>query len=382
MAPLYGAARGATAGTYHDPPLPEQTELQRQNRGVTFNVVFTPGSPARLLPFSLSLLQSPSVRVRVVANGCDPREIALMRAAAETDERLSHYVLQSAHPIEHGLALNHLFETFPEPRFAFVDSDVIATGDFMRALSSLAPGQVGVFTAPPVWMTDDEAVSIPGSSILSGRRRRLQDGTFVGNTYCAIYERAVVEPVWRAAPRGFALHHKHRLPRSVRASLAARGWRFRTLDTARLINLQLLLAGFKLENRRVPELHHLGGFSVRHFQGTRGGMRRLVAVLRSSSDGRLRRLADGILNRFYFRIQNDPSRRRKRQHRWEVLFYIDEVLDAILAGEPTPRALRTDSAEVDRRVAELVAALETQYPRGVASLREANQAPLPGVGAD
>ena len=338
---------------------------------MTFNVVFMPGTAKRLLPFSLSLLQSPGIRVRLVANACEPGERELLRSAADLDDRLCEHVLPGRHPIEHGEALNHLFQSHPEPHFAFIDSDVIASGDFMASLWPLGPGRAAVFAASAVWMTDEEGIGSPRISVLSAGRRRLHDGTFVGNTYCAIYDRAAVEPAWRAAPRGFAVQLSRRLPRELKASLAARGWSFRAYDTARLINLQLLLAGFELDDRRVPELHHVGGVSIRSFEGSRGAVRRLAA-LHSSLRGRTRRVSDAVLTRLYFRLQHDRARERSRRRRGTVLVYLDEVLDAILAAEPAPPAPQTDSPEVDRRLAERVAALEDQYPRGVASLERAS----------
>jgi hypothetical protein len=329
---------------------------------ITFNVVFTPGSLARMLPFAFSLLQGTGVRIRVVGNGCSTEEIDLLREAADVDGRISHYVLPSAHPVEHGLALNHLFVAFPEPYFAIADSDVVASGDFMASLWPLAPGQAAVFAAPPVWVADDEAVTPPNWWFLGGRHRVLSDGTPSGATYVAIYERAAIEPLWRDAPRGFALHYRYVLPRRVRASLSARGWDYRLLDTCRLVNLQLLLEGFTIENRSVPELHHVGGFSTREFEGSRMMLRNLLRTVRANDDQWLQRVTDKVLRRFYVRrSRRDPRWRRVNERRHAVRSYVDAVLDAIIADEPAPTALRTDSPEVDRRVAALVSALEAHY---------------------
>jgi hypothetical protein len=359
------------------PPLPKPAELQGHDRSLTFNVLFTPGTVVRLLPFSLSLLQSPGIRLRVIANGCDQAEIDVMGAVEESNERVSRHILPSADPVEHGHALNQLFEAFPERHFAFVDSDVIVGGDFIDRLLPLAPGTAGVFAdATPVWRTHESTVSLSKTRDLMGNVCTLHDGAFVGNTYCAIYERAALEPVWRAAPRGFVAHHHYMVPESLKESLRARGWHYRTYDTARLVNLQLLLAGFELENREVPEIHHVGAVSGRDFRGSRGGMRRAAAVLRSGSENRPRALVDGLMSRVYRQTKWRPSpgRRRNQQRLRGVVAYVDAVLDAIWAGEPRPPAPSTDSPELDRRIAALVATLETQYPRGVASIREASDA--------
>ena len=340
---------------------------------ITFNVIFTRGSAARLLPFGLSLLQSPDVALRLVANGCDTDEVDLLRAVAAREERITHHVLPYTRTVEHGAALNNLFEAFEEERFAFVDSDVIAAGDFLAPLRDVVPGQAAAFTAPAVWMAPGEVDGTRKHQVLSGGRRMLNDGTYAGNTFCAIYERKVLEPTWREAPRGFAVHHDYLLDPSLKERLAERGWHYRTYDTARLLNLLLLLHGFTLEERHAPLLHHVGGASIREFYGAVGKLRRLDA-LRSGPRGRLRRLADGAIAYVRFKRLTDPTLRRRRRRKELVLAYVDVVLDAIIAGDPVPPAPRTDLPEVDRRLKELVATLETEYPRGLAAVRQVSAA--------
>ena len=331
---------------------------------ITFNVVFTPGTPARLLPFAVSLLQGTGVRVRLVANGCGPEDLRLLSHAAQTDEGISHHVLPNSHPVEHGLALNHLFAAFPdEPEFAFADSDVIASGDFMEQLWPMVPGQVAVFSAPPVWATDEDVVVPARWPLLSGRLRVLQDGTPVGGTYLAIYDRAATDPVWRRSPRGFAVHHWRSVPRDLRRSLAARGWRFRYLDTCRLVNLQLLLAGQQLGNRTIAELHHVGGFSGPSLWNPRSLLNSARRAERSMGERRFGRIADHLVFRIYLtgKQRRDPRFSRLNQRRSAVRAYAPAVLDAMLAGEAPPPAPESDSAEVDRRVAALVATIQAQY---------------------
>lgn len=331
---------------------------------ITFNVVFTPGTPARLLPFARSLLQGEGVRVRLVANGCGPEDADLLKRAAQADERVSHHGLPQRHTVEHGLALNHVFAAFPdEPEFAFADSDVIASGDFMRRLLPMAPGEAAVSAAAPAWATRGDLVVPPRWPLLSGRLNSLEDGTPVGGTYLAVYDRAAVEPLWREAPHGFAVHHWHSVPRRLRRALSARGWRFRYLDTCRLVNLQLLLAGHTLGNRDIAELHHVGGFSGPSFWTRRSLLGSVRWSGRAPGERRFGRIADQLAFRVYLtgRLRH-PRFRRLNDRRSAVRSYIPAVLDAMLAGEPPPPALKTDSAEVDRRVAALVEAIRAQWP--------------------
>jgi hypothetical protein len=313
---------------------------------VTFNVVFTPGTAARLIPFALSLLEGTGVGVRLVANGCGPEDLALLRRAARADERVSFHSLSALHPVAHGSALNRLFVAFPDdPHFAFADSDVIASGDFMPRLWPLAPGQAAVSAAPPVWAADAETVVPRGWPVLSGRMRTLHDGTAVGGTYMAIYDRAAIEPFWRRAPRGFEVHHWLAVPRDLRASLRERGWSYRVLDTGRLINLQLLLAGFTIENRAAPELHHVGAFSGR--EPRRRGLTQIVD--------------DSMFRLHLARVRRRAHIQRIDARRSAVGLYLRDAVGAVHAGEPPPAAPRTDSAEVDERLAALVAAIELRH---------------------
>ena len=279
--------------------------------------------------------------------------------------RISHHVLPHSHTVEHGLALNHLFAAFPdEPEFAFADSDVIASGDFMRGLLPMAPGEAAVSAAAPVWATPGDVVVPPRWPLLSGRLRTLEDGTPVGGTYLAVYDRAATEPLWRRAPRGFAVHHWHAVPRDLRRSLSARGWRFRYLDTCRLVNLQLLLAGHALGNREIAELHHVGGFSGPSFWTLRSLIDSVRWSGRAPGERRFGRIADQLAFRVWLTgRQRHPRFGRLIERRSAVRAYFPAVLEAMLAGDPLPPALKTDSAEVDQRVAALVEAIQAQYDR-------------------
>jgi hypothetical protein len=328
---------------------------------ITFNVVFLRGSVARLLPFAQSLLKGSGVRVRLVANHCGPDEVELLRAAADADERVSFHTLRVGYPIEYGLALNELFETFTDPHFAIADSDVLASGDFMHGLWH-EPRPNAVCSAPPVWLAEEETVADPGVRFLSGRVRFLSDGTHIGSSWVAIYERAAIEPLWRRLPRGFAFHQRYLLPRDLREALSERGWRFRMYDTCRLLNFELIRAGGTLEHRLVPELHHVGSFSARPIEGM-GPLARGFARLIWSRDRVPTRIANIIALRLHARSQRrDPEFLRMDARRRTVRAHVSAVLDALAADEPPPPAPRTDSPEVDARVAALVEAIEAQHP--------------------
>ncbi len=339
---------------------------------ITLNVIYTPGTPGRLLPFTLSLLQGSGVRIRIVENGCPPEESRLLRAAAEVDDRITYYSLGVPGPVEHGLALNHLFERFTEPCFGMVDSDMIASGDYMSGIPSLFPGKAAVFSGSPVWAADNDMVVRKSCTWIGARHRILTDGTSVGNSYFAIYDRALLEPAWRAAPRGFGTHDRYQLSRSVQKAFAERGWRYVMFDTARVLNLQLILDGHALEHLILPTLHHVGGFSAENFARRKDDLAALAGatfrILRSDDGRRVQRFVDGARHRLFLtRSRRDPRHVRMNAHRRLVISHIREVVDAIRSGETPPETPITGLPDVDSHVAALVGAIEDRYPIGLAA---------------
>ena len=341
----------------------QRENLRRAPAEVTFNIVYVPGSVRRLLPFALTLLMGSGVRIRVVSNGCGADEIELLHAASHREDRISVHVLPFASSVDHGTALNHLFTSFDEPIFAFADSDVLASGDFVDDLFHTSPRAAAVFAAPAVFHTDDEAVLPAGATYLAGRHMVLSDGTPSGGTYIAAYERRLVEQVWQRAPRGFKAHRRSLLDRRLKRQFSSRGWSFHVFDTGRVINLLLLLDGHRLENRNVPALHHIGGLSVRELGSAFSSMRLMMRQLRARDDHVFQRMIDGAFRRLYVRSSRSPAPSRERRR--IVCAHVDEVLDAIDAGRPVPATPPTGSEEVDRRLSELVAALVESYPAGL-----------------
>jgi hypothetical protein len=78
---------------------------------------------------------------------------------------------------------------------------------------------------------------------------------------------------------------------------------------------------------------------------------------------RFGRIADHLAFRIYLtpRQRGRPRFSRLNERRSAVRAYAPALLDALLAGEPPPPAPATDSPEVDRRVAALVATTRAQY---------------------
>ena len=291
---------------------------------LTFNVVFTTGTVECLLPFALSLSQSCPAHFRLIDNAGSRIDLYLLEAVAKHFPAFSYFRLPRNHPTEHGEVLNTLFTTFDEHEFAIVDSDVFAAGTFLPALIPLTANCAGTFSAPPVWVEDAKTVIPTDGTYVYARQRSLADGTSIGNTYCAVYDRCALESVWHLAPSGFARHDHFALPSEARALLAARGWRLVAFDTARVLNMLLLAKGYRLENRDVPNLHHLGGFSATLFNRKPDSagvlLRRLWHLLRNSQGARWHLLTQGVRHRLYLaRVRRPPWHRRMNIRRTLIL---------------------------------------------------------------
>ncbi|NNE08123.1 MAG: hypothetical protein HKN20_06130 [Gemmatimonadetes bacterium] len=329
---------------------------------ITLNVIFTPRTPARLIPFATSLLKGSGVTIRLVDNGCGADESPLLREAAERSDRISYYSLAAESPVEHGLALNHLFERFREEHFAMADSDVIASGDFMADLHPLLRAGTSVFSGSPVWATENDVVISKESTWIGARHREFEDGTSAGNSYFAIYPRAALESVWDAAPRGFGVVDSYELPRERRDAFAGRGWRFVLFDTTRVLNLLLLLAGHDLAHRVLPDLHHVGGFSAQHFARKRHRAAALaggaLAIMRSNEGSRVQRLIDASRHHLFIaRSRRDPAHRQMNVRRARVIEHVRDAADAIRSNRDIPPVPDFASRAVDEQVAALTAAL-------------------------
>ena len=158
----------------------------------TFNIIYVPGTVRILLPLVHTLLEHAPVRLRLIDNGCLPEESILIRNVCSLDDRLSFYALPFKGMVEHGHALNHLFEMDEEDIFAFMDSDIFATGPWLDTLLDELETHAGCCSCMPIWHRPDDAEMPSDYNIMGGRYVRTTDGHFLGVTYLAMYRRGAV----------------------------------------------------------------------------------------------------------------------------------------------------------------------------------------------
>jgi hypothetical protein len=335
---------------------------------ITFHVVYTAESTISLLPFAFSLLRSPAARFLFVDNGCDPDESRRLQSVADSEPRFSYYRLPFSEVVRHGLALDHLLERSTDPLFAILDSDVMATGDFLSELAERPSGCGAICSAWPIWIEDDEAVCAASQTFVGGPYRKLSDGTEVGGTGCAIYDRAALQTALRQIPAGLSNQTFHALGDGVRVSLAERGWNCIRFGTARVAHLQLVLQGNPIVNRHCAHLHHIGGVS--HISdvaphGLSAKLRRLASLLFRGDGSAASNLATNVKRRF---SEDGREQAGTYMRKRKVVLHAGVTMEAIRRGDPPPATLPTGSSEVDARFALFLEALVRDYPAQCAQL--------------
>jgi hypothetical protein len=230
-------------------------------REVVWNLVFTPSTFRCFNLFTQSVLAMSDARVRLVANGCDPNDVALMRKfAARFGARVDVTPLPGSELLTHGRALTALYDTTHDgPLFCFVDTDVKATGRFMpRLLQALDAADV-VTSGDVAW--SDDTVLPAGERNLAGRHAVDIDGFVYGTSYLAMYRREAVDRVrarWNITFEPYARAH---LPSGAQEQLHAMGRDFDMYDTAKVLNILVQTEGGIVRHLAHPELFHVGGIS-------------------------------------------------------------------------------------------------------------------------
>src|SRR5690606_17868307 len=110
--------------------------------------------------FICSLVHTGEARFRLVANGCDPRSLALMEgyATAHADQVVDVMDVSPSEMVAHGVAMDRVRATRDDGElFCFVDPDIKATGPFLAPFLDVLRTHSAVTSGKEVW-TDDNVV--------------------------------------------------------------------------------------------------------------------------------------------------------------------------------------------------------------------------------
>ena len=226
---------------------------------MTFNIIFTTNTVRHLYLFTLSLLKHTSIQYRLVANACTADEIACLKALVGSNERLDLLIFPSNKLEDHHTVLNYLQKRETSKYFSFMDSDILATGDFVSELQTCLENHAAVFSGRMLF-TEDICLH-PDDPIIGGRFFETTDGFCIGSSYFAIYNNEALSDFIRKNNIDFSRFEWSKIPQEQKQTLVDIGLNRHFYDTGKLLNILLNVQSGKLVHVEPDSLHHIGGLS-------------------------------------------------------------------------------------------------------------------------
>lgn len=339
---------------------------------ITFHVLFVPGAVRDLRLFIPSLAAwGRGCRFRLVSNGCSASEEQRLIRLASLSESFEFCRLPGRRAWEHGEALTYLQRQETGRYFAFLDSDIFATGDFLGDLSSRAGDVDALFSCPPLWSNEHLSTVPRGYRMASGVYRQMHDGFCLGGSYFAIYDNDLLTECLRQYGIDLRVYLWEDVPAPVRRRVADAGRAMTLYDTAKLTNVLLNLDGYGCRFLTTTHLNHVGGVSCVALTRRRN-LYGLVARGWSTVLPRIgRKLAAwlGLYNGWRERVSADEAAWEDARHdrRRAVCARIYRLLQALERGE-TFDVYRHDDADLEAAVREFEQRILDEYPQWCAWL--------------
>ena len=314
-----------------------------------FNIVYVPGTVRLLVPFVFGLLEWSGCSFRLVANGCSPEEVGLLQRLCSRNLRLDFLALPFEKTVEHGQALSHLQSLEQSDHFCFMDSDILATGDFMNQFIPHLDRHTGVFSCSSICYRDAEKVLLASSRRVFGRYHTTEQGVCLGSTYFAIYDNLTLTRVIKSEGIDFNRYRWVDIRPCHQASLAKIGLDRQWYDTGKLLNLLLLIQGKSLVFVETPALLHIGGMSVPNMPRRRPHRRSITKRLMRSVQRLSRKLNPGLKTKASLQAEHSVEQRRRRR-RTAISRYFGHLLQSLSEERPTPVRPTLGDAEIEERV--------------------------------
>lgn len=307
-----------------------------------FNIIYTPGTVAYLRLFVYGLLRWSDCSFRLVANGCSTDEASMLERLCHESPRLEFMRLPTRQGImPHGHALNLLQSMERSERFCFMDSDILATGEFLAEIVSRLEGFAAVFSGGRIGVKD-EGIRVPEAfepiAPLSGEA---PDGWFLGKTFFAIYDNRMLAEVIQSTGVGFEIRRWEEVPEQCLDQLRRMGLRgvAEGCDTGKALNLILLARGERLAWVDSLSLAHIGGVSTRVLY--KGSLRRRIRFQARRMLGHMRRALANPLT---------ASLRPRARAEDLVTGYFYGLLRSLFEGQPRPALPEIDEPEIQAHI--------------------------------
>jgi hypothetical protein len=228
-----------------------------------FNIIYTPHTAEYLLPLLGSLLEWTDCSYRIVANGCAAAEQQVLRDYCTADERLEFMLAPGSDMIDHGSMLNWLLESTTSDWFCFMDSDILATGEYLEHIAGCMNDCDVYSSGHPLWYAPEDIVLPKSFRRLHGIHFGTTDGISLGGTYFAVYNRKVLIDAMQKTGVDFRIYRWENVPSQHHATLRDAGLDKLEYDTGMLLMSLMHTAGVRFRAEDLQPLRHLGGFSSR-----------------------------------------------------------------------------------------------------------------------
>lgn len=321
---------------------------------LTFHIIYMPGIVRYMTLFLFSLLKWSDCSFRLVSNGCSPHELRHLRKLSDNSSRLELVVLPDNRLIRHGRALSYLWSLERADHFCFMDSDVLATGEFLGELAPELSHHAGVFSGSPIWCSDEEQILPERFQRMAGRYNRSAMGVCLGSTYVAMYDNRVLRSLIPSSRIDFRRYSWGEIPAEYQNQIANLGLKKRRYDTAKVLNLLLLAQGRGIIFKEVSSLHHIGGIDTGIArEGDLFGIHAdSVQKVPHSLRRRLRRRVIGLpgFQRLSWARTEQKLISAKAEKKHVTCRYFRQLLDALCEGRPRPSLPMLGDSGIGERV--------------------------------
>lgn len=306
-----------------------------------FNIIYTRDTVKQLHIFVFSLLKHSSFTFRLVANGCREEECQLLTSLCDQHDRLEFWRLPTEEVLLHGEVLKALYEKDKDrDHFCFMDSDILF---LPQAGDEIEQGLLScqcLFSGIPIWQERAEYIMGQGYRNLLGRYYLGTNGECLGTTYFAVYETESLRSLFEYTNITFDGYVWENIPEKEQQLLVQRQLNFESYDTARVLNILLLIQGVKTEVKPMSTMHHLGGISYNMMERQELNLSLIEAgVLRffGMNGWLFLKFLKGLR-----KIRSRPSIEKKHGARMVLsriitVTYLQQVMLDLKAGRPVPK---------------------------------------------
>jgi hypothetical protein len=327
-----------------------------------FNIVYTTGTVRYLRLLVFGLLKWSDCSFRLVANACSPQEVHLLQELCRKSTRLEFLALPSRTIMLHSEVLTRLQPLERSGYFCFMDSDILATGDFVSEMSPYLDQHAGVFSATPIWCTEEEQILPETFPRMPGHFNRTSNGVCIGSTYFAMYDNRVLSQLIQSTGIGFSRYRWEEIPPPYQSQVSQAGLKKTRYDTGKLLNVLLVAQGKRLIYIDSQLLQHIGGVSAR--EALQRGLRhernpRSRAWGAAARGKRLIRRLTGIEAAREEKTQLTEAERaeffRRREKRWPTANYFSDLFQSLFENQPLPAVPGIGDREVEERIRSVTA---------------------------